>query len=244
LAYGNYRHADNECEVRRFMSRELNAAAQTLTLTRRWEVNGQLQAANAAAVTAAAAALAAAYALPFRDLVLYQSDGTTVHDEMLNAGSKTGVVILSGPDFPTGRGAEGGTYLSYSLVASATYSFSRSGSPTDPQRLQQWQETVTESGGGPRWAVVEVVEGDPVRQMLNSVTKVRVVQQGSATGYGGYPSPPAPLYPDWENEAERQVGRQTPQQPGPQQPTGYPISWTYVFEGPGIGGSEPNAWPF
>src|SRR5262249_10550652 len=126
LKYGSYAHAANECEVIRSKTRILNAAEQVLKLTARWQINGQLQGADAAAITTAKNALEVAYAKQYQDLILYQNDGSTIHDAIFNRGSTTGVVIVQGPDFPIGRGAEGGTFLSYSIVAEASYEVSAS----------------------------------------------------------------------------------------------------------------------
>jgi len=244
LAYGSYRHDVSENEVIRSVSRTLNARQQTLAVVRRWQISGKLQASDETSVTAAKLAMEIGYSRPFQDLVLYQSDLATIHDSLLNRGSTTGVRVIAGPDFPTGRGAEGVTFLSYQIVVEANYEFSRDKVPEsgDPNRLESWTETITEAGGGARYAVVEVVEGPPVRQLLNQQTKKRVTQSGSAVGRLTWPQFPGPAYPNFENPAERQLSQATPQMMG-QINTGFAISWTYVMEGPGLGGTPPNLWP-
>ena len=251
MAYGSYRHDDNECEVIRTRASTFNPAGQTLTVKRVWQINGQLQAASSSALITEIADLERAYSLPFKDVVLYLSDGSTVFDALRNIGSLTGVIVESGPDYPVGRGAEGQTFLNYAIRLSAEYVFSRSGGtgsgsgqPGDTSRLSSWSESVSVVGGGARYAVVETVDGDPVRQQINARTKVRITQRGTATGMFGFPSPPPPLYPDAENEAERDVQQQAQSSGGPGQGTGYTVTWAYVMEGSGIGGAEPNPWPF
>jgi hypothetical protein len=251
LKYGPFAHPASDCEVARRKSRTWNRANQLIDVRHQWAINGQLHGDDSAAIITARRALEAAYAIPFLDLVLLLDDGTTVHDALRNKGSTTGVRCISGPDFPIGKGAEGGHYLTYAIVMEAAYEWDTAANPggpngshesTDPQRLESFTETVSVSGGGPRYAIVEVVDGPPVRQKINSRTKIRVVQSGQAVGRKMYPTPPGPLYPDWENRAERQVSQTSPAGVG-QQMTGYQTSWTYVFEGPDIGGGKPNPWP-
>lgn len=255
LAYGNFRHAQDECEVVRTITRDLNVAGQTLTVRRRWDVRGQLQAADSVAVTRAKVLLEAAYSRQFLPAVLYLNDGRTVHDALTNRGSTTGVRVVAGPDFPVGRGAEGSTFLTYSLALEVAFEFSAPANAdgsggggqdaTDPNRLESWTETISVTGGGPRYAIVEVVSGAPVRQLLNEQTKVRVVQRGQAKGFRQYLAPPGPLFPAAENAAERVVEQSSPERPSAVgQPTGYPVSWTYVMEGAVLGAPDPNPWPF
>lgn len=259
LKYGSgsthYTHADNECAIVRTMSRQFNAASQLLSVTRRWDITGKLIGDDSAAIITAKKALERAYATQFQDMYLYLSDGTTVHDGLVNTGSISGVQILSGPTYPNGTGAEGGTFLTYALSAQVVYDFDWSGvggvgtgggggqnQPGDPGRLETFTETITITGGGPRYVWVEVVQGDPVRQLVNTNTKCRVVQSGQATGRRQYPNPPTPVFADSENPAERVISQSSPEGAG-QQSTGWKTSWTYVMEGPGIGGIPPGAWP-
>lgn len=226
------------------MTRTWNDAHQLIDLRRRWEISGQLHGNTSAEIITAKAALEAAYAIPYQDLILYLDDGSTIHDSLLNRGSSTGVKIIAGPDYPVDRGAEGGTFLTYAIVAEAAYEFNQpqAGGGSDPDRLESWTETIAVSGGGPRYAMVEVVDGPPVRQLIVGQTKTRIMQSGQAVGRRRHPSPPTPALPDWENPAERQITQVSPGQEG-QQATGYTTTWSYVFEGPGLGAPEPNPWP-
>ena len=237
------------------MDRTFNAGGQTLEVRRRWAINGQLHGDDSAAVITAKRNLEIAYARQFKDLVLWLDDDVTIHDALRNTGSTTGVRVISGPNWPTGKGAEGGTYLTYSIIVEAAYEWYQPANPqgagssgdahesSDPARLESWTETITTSGGGPRYGMVEVVDGPPVRQKLNGTTVTRIVQSGSAKARRSKPIAPGPIEPAWENEAERSVSETSPTGVG-QQSTGYQTSWTYVMEGPGIGGgAEPNPWP-
>lgn len=253
LKYGTYTHADGECEVIRDLTREYSAASEVLAVRRVWTINGRLEAANAAALVVAKKALEAAYSRPYQDFTLYFADGT-LHDALKNQGSTTGVLITRGPAYPVGRGAEGGTFLSYTIIATASYELTETANPgggggtpangegTAPNRIESWSETVTQSGGGPRYAVIETIDGISVRQKTNQRTKVRITQQGQATGRKIYPIPPAPLYPNFLNPAETSVSQVSPRQEG-QGATGYTTTWSYVMEGPDIGGAEPNKQP-
>jgi hypothetical protein len=237
LRVGNYTHPDSECTVARFITRTLNAAQQALTVKKRWDVRGTLHGDTPVLVIAAEVALKAALADPYPNLVLTLSDGTVV-DSLLNAGASGGVQITEGPSFPVGTGAEGTTYSTFQYTAEATYEFAA----TNGTLLENWQEQVTIVGGGTRIAVVDTVDGDPVRQILNLRTKTRATQSGSATGRYDYPSAPPPLWPFDENQAERSVTYSAPRRDGLLL-TGFGVSWNYVYESPAPLAGLPNPWP-
>lgn len=248
LRYGNYTHAANECTVARTVRRVLNARQFSVRIVRTWDVKGTLQADDARDLITKKNRLERAYWVPYQDLVLLLDDGT-VHDSLRNAGSTTGVVP-QGPDFPTGEGAEGGTYLTYALSAEAAFEFEPGGqtvggAPFEAQQAQQvleeWVETLTETGGGPRYVVVDTVGGDPVRQLLNRKTKYRYTQVGQATGRYGFPTPPGPKWPEWENAAERSVTNSGPVREGIRL-VKYTTSWSYQFESTTSLSAPPSPW--
>jgi hypothetical protein len=238
LAYGGYRHPQDECSVVRTIDRELGPGGDTLKIRRSWNINGKLQANDYLSLQVAKSALETAYSQQYFDLVLFHNDGT-IHDSLLNAGSTSGVRITSGPNYPTGEGAEGGTFLSFQIAAEATYEAASQNSDL----LESFTETVSESGGGPRYAVVETVDGDSVRQLLNRKTKFRYTQSGQAVGRYGYPPVPPPIWPGWENVADRSITRVGPRREG-RTLTGYQVSWSYVFESTEPLRGLPNVWVF
>lgn len=218
------------------LDREIGPGGDTLKVRRSWQINGQLQANDYVSLQAAKAVLEAAYAVPYPDLYLWHNDGVTLHDSILNAGSTTGVRITSGPNYPTGQGAQGGTFLDYTIMAEASFE-----ATTNADFLESFQETLTEAGGTRRIIVVETVDGDPVPQLLNAKTKYRYTQSGSAVGRFGYPPSPNPLWPEWLTD--RNIVRVSPRREG-RNLVGYAINWTYTYESPGPLPGNPNIWVF
>lgn len=243
LRYGTYTHPDSEVTVRRRIRRKLNPNQFSTRVTRTWDVEGQLHADTATLLIAAREALQAAYYVPYRDAYLYLSDGTTVHDYLVNQGSSTGVVP-QGPDYPNGDGAEGGTFLTFTLSLEASLEFTPDGPGTfsgeGGASLMEFSETISESGGGPRYALIEVIDGPPVRQKLVDRTKYVYTQQGSATGRYGFPTPPGPIAPQWL------VGGPQVQRTGPIREgivnTKYTTAWSYTFESPDALSGTPTPW--
>jgi hypothetical protein len=239
LQCGGYRHAQDECEVVRMLDREIGPGGEIIKIRRSWQISGQLQAADYLTLQVAKAVLEAAYAQPYPDMILWHNDQATVHDSILNAGSTSGVRVISGPNYPTGKGAQGGTFIDYTVSVEATYE----AAVANTELLESFQETVSESGGGRRIVVVDTVDDDPVPQLLNRRTKYKYTQSGQAVGRFGYPPPPPPNWPGWENEAERSITRVGPRREG-RNLTGYSVSWSYVFESPEPLEGLPNVWVF
>lgn len=239
LQCGGYRHAQDECEVVINLDREIGPGGETIKIRRSWQISGQLQANDYLSLQIAKAVLEAAYSQPYPDLILWHNDGVTVHDSILNAGSTSGVRITNGPSYPTGKGAEGGTFRSYTITAEATYE----AAAANAELLESFQETVSRSGGGRRRVVIDTVDDAPVAQLLNRRTKYKATQSGQAVGRYGYPPIPPPIWPGEENEAERSITSVGPRREG-RNLTGYSVSWSYVFESPEPLDGLPNVWVF
>ncbi len=239
LQVGGYRHASHECAVTRSFTRELGPGGDTLTVRRQWQITGTLQAADHVSLQAAKNVLEAAYAVPYPDVYLWHESGL-LHDSILNAGSTSGVIITSGPDYPNGTGAEGGTFLTFSASVMASYE----AAVANTDLLESFTEAVSTVGtGGRRFIVVETVDDECVPQILNRKTKCRATQSGTAVGRYGYPPVPPPLWPEWELEDQRTVTPTAPRREG-RTLAGYAVSWSYSYESPAPLRGLPNVWVF
>ena len=88
-----------------------------------------------------------------------------------------------------------------------------------------FEETFSYEGtGGPRFVVIETMEGPPVEQQVNARTMCRCVQSGRARKRGSYPPPSPPLYPAKEQFSQRAIERSSSLIPDRE------TSWRYVFE--------------
>ncbi len=87
------------------------------------DVAGWMQADTTALLDVKIRALCAALAVPFQDLVLWTDETrTTATTTVLrNAGSKTGTVITSGPNFDRSMGAELSTVRHFTFTVEASY---------------------------------------------------------------------------------------------------------------------------
>ena len=221
LKYGNYTHDLNEAvvSIRREVIEDSSRAGLGNKTT--WTISGRLHGDDPTDLDKKIALLEEAYGVNGKDLVLLHNDGTETAHYLKNYGSIGGVRIKN-LSWPKGDGAEYVTFRTYQIEAFAEYLFSAGAVETS------WQETVTVIGtGGPRFVVREVRNGPPVRQQVSDATPVRATQSGSATGYGAYPLPPPPLWPQWEVEAARSVTNQQNKKS-----LVYQTNWAYQFESP------------
>lgn len=239
LKYGSYTHADAEVSFTIDSQSLENEAGQQYGYRNTWRIEGCLQADDTTAVVTAFRALETAYSVWYRDLVFYDDSGNITH-KLLNAGSLTGVKIVSPPSYPRGEGAELSTFRHYTLMASADYP-----AGAGLNALRSFSETLAFTGGGPERTVVECANVPPQEQVLKAFTMFRAVQSGSAVGMFQYPVIPPPLFPG--KERIRSVPPGNPVHGSPKLRNGryidWPVSWSYEFISatPLVG--FPNRWP-
>jgi len=239
LKYGSYQHAANEASV--VISKEglFSESGAPRGVRERWQIQGRLQAANQASLTAAIEALTNAYAQPAQDVGFYLDDGQPTSHVLISAATQGGVRIVVPPSFPEGKGAEYSTFRSYVIVLEAETLDSSVG-------LLQWIEVIQMRGGGPRFGYLQPVNGLPQKQLLQEATTYRATQSGQAVGQFAYPDPAAPLWPLAEHVDQREIRRELPKRsglPGNAVYSQYKISWSYSFEDVAPLTGVPTAWP-
>jgi hypothetical protein len=147
--------------------------------------------------------------------------------------------VIAPPSFPRGQGAEYSTFRNYTIALEAEW--------LAPQAtLLAWQETIRFQGGGPRFAYLEPINGQPVKQLLKQATTFKATQSGEAVGYAAYPLPALPIWPDAEHTDRREIRYELPRRMGPPgNPTytQFKVSWSYSFEDSGPLLGLPTAWP-
>lgn len=208
------------------------------SMLRRVTLNGFIKGDSAAELKTKINAINSLFATDGGDLILYHNGGVVISSHTLtSADSMTGVVVVSGPDYPSGSGVEYATERNYTVTLEATYALSN----TDD--LVAWQEQIRIAGtGGPRRVGVEFTTGSPEVQIVNQQTLMYAQQTGSAVGWSGYPTfwgPAAALAP-YENGDRRTESAGTPTLIGGVF-RNYPISWFYEFMGPSLPGVYPTA---
>lgn len=239
LKYGNYQHADNEVSVVISKQGLFTQAGIARGVRERWDIQGRLQAADQAGVSAAIDALAAAYAVQAQDIGFYFDNGQPSSHRIASAATNGGVRVVVPPSFPEGKGAEYSTFRTYSLAVEAEL--------VDPQAtLLNWMEMLSFKGGGPQFAFLEPMAGVPQKQLLKQFTTFHATQSGSAVGHLGYPAPAAPLWPQEEHVDRRDIRYELPKRAGPPGSptyTEFKVSWSYDFEDTGPLVGLPTAWP-
>lgn len=234
LRYGSLTFDADSCEVTMNIETLTNQRGVPYAQMVQMSVSGYLAGADTTAVNSACTTLQSALQSPYRDLVVYTDAGVATHLALYNVGSTTGVIV-SGPRFPVGRGAELVTMRKFEFSARAEYPLT-SGATV----IQSFRESVSVTGtGGPRFIYKPALVGPPQKQVVQAQTVVRATQSGQAVGYLDYPTPPTPLWPQSEHEEQRQISR-----------TGgifrgktwqdFQISWVYQFEGVGSVNARPN----
>lgn len=243
LQYGSYIHAAQEARVsirREALRRE---AADPYALLERWEITGRLVADDAAALSVAIANLESAYSFGGSDLKLLLPDGVTPSaHQLLSANCRGGTKIAQPVSYLVGEGAEYSTYRTYSLAIEGEVPIAARQNP-----IVSWHESLAFSGnGGPRFVVIETRNGSPQMQLVSQRTPVSVAQSGRAVGYSGWPFPPEPIWPQYEQVAQRQISLEAPRTSGSGPARArqeYAIAWSYTFLAPIYLAGFPHSQP-
>lgn len=233
LRYGSFSFDTDSCEVTMQIDTLTNERGLPYSQTRQISANGYISGDNTAAIDAKCLLLEAALRVPYRDLILYTSEGAATHVALYNTGSTTGVVP-SGPRYSSGKGAELVTYRRFEFSARAEYPIG-----TGRGVLQSFRESVSIIGtGGARFILKPALRGAPQKQYVQQQTVVRATQSGQAVGYLEYPTPPNPLWPADEHVEQRNVSRTGGKYRGKIWQD-FTVSWSYTFESAGPLGGLP-----
>lgn len=235
LKYGSYSFPVNGCNVMARSETMLNAAQVPYAYKGIIEVTGWLTGSGQTAISQAMTALKTALAYPYRDLILYQDDGSESATIMKNSGSLTGVYIIKGPDFTENRGSEYATTRAFSFTAECVYPFSNASSV-----LVDFQESLTFSGGGPMYVCRRAINTGPQRQLVCPQDAYRVMQTGRSEKFGSAPVYPPPIWPSALKQ-NPDIKRITPKRMGGSY-TNFVVEWNYVFESPTPLVGAPNMW--
>jgi hypothetical protein len=137
--------------------------------------------------------------------------------------------------------AEFSTYRNYQIKIEGTYPV-----PSAPlNTLESYLETLSFTGGGPRFVHLQPLIGLPQRQQVAQATPFKVAQRGHAVGVYAYPVPPGPIWPIAEHIDQRQIDYEAPKRSGDPIASVYtkwPVSWTYAFEANVPLNGAPTLW--
>jgi hypothetical protein len=235
LKYGDHSHAVGECDIAIAIETLETEGGTPYAHRHRWTVSGLLTGADADEIDEKVIDLKTAYRENDRDLTILLPDGASASTQRLvTAGAIGGVRVVS-TSFPTMARAGYVTNYRYQIVLEAEIPLD------DPETaLRSFNETLTFSGGGPRYGHLETLTGPPVKQLLRRQTIYRVEQSGQAVGLYARPTPPLPIWP--AAQIESGARRLTSPKRRRNEYTDLAIDWSFRFEsaGPLIG--SPHVW--
>jgi hypothetical protein len=192
IRFGSYTHDLNECTLTFSVSTVRNEQERPVDQIIDWVITSKKIGNGTAAITALETALLAAYSVgnEGNDAYLLANDGSTVVRSLLSTGSLHGVQI-DRVDFPVGGMNEYANMRTIGIRLRAVY-------PCNTSAIVSFNESLSFSGGGPRFAHVQTITGPPIKQQLCEQTPFKATQSGMIVGRFSYPfdKVPPPLFPD------------------------------------------------
>lgn len=238
IQYGSY--TTDLQEARPSITRRNSSNGTSDVYTETWRIRGMLIEDDHSTLLTSMASLQAAFAYSGYDLYLLDSDGSTVVQSLTSAGTVSGTKVIQPPSFPNEMPADLSTFCSYEIVVEAEVSATNNA-------YESWEESLDFVGtGGPRFVLIECRTGSPQAQRVSERTPCRVIQSGSAVGYRARPTPPGPIWPQWEQVAERRIRPMAPKLTGTganRRYESYGIAWSYTFESPSVLSGFPHPQP-
>lgn len=242
VKFGTFAHDNNEVALSIGNTSKLNEAGAIEFFTETWDLDGFLQADDQLGLNAKIKALEDAYATGGKDLSLLFDNGSTLSAHfMSNSQSLGGTRIVSPPSYPEGTGAEYTTFRRYNITVAADFL------PSGSFRVKflDFQERLTFTGGGPRFIMLQALNGPPQRQRVAERTAFRLVQSGSQIGQTRRFPPNPPLFPQDEHRDQRQITEGGPVRNASGRLarfTEFSTSWQYTFEAINPFRANPTPW--
>ena len=194
-----------------------------------WQINAYLQASTQSGITSAINSLVSALSTSDGTLTLYINNGTTKSShEVTNC-------RLQSVDYPEGSGSEYANHRTVNLTVNGYADISKD------DDIVSYQESLSLSGGGSRYILLETLNGVPKKFTQKEKTIYRATQSGSATGKTSYPTISAPLFPGQEIDENPSVSKDhTYTESGEER---FSISWSYEFaSATEFANTNPNTW--
>lgn len=223
LKYGNHTHdlADAAIVINRANTFSKNNKRTGYIET--WTIDGFLQADTQNAVGTKIETLKNAYDKDNETAVLLFEDGSETKHKLDTSASVSGVRVRL-VDFPEGRGAEYSTFRSYRIVIDAEF--------VENAGILEFMETLTFSGGGPKFLHKQTLTGLPQKQFVAQNIPFRVTQAGFSVGHTTWPALASPLFPKHLKREESSTVKTGPENvyAKTNRATHFRTSWNYVFE--------------
>lgn len=222
VVYGNYGCPANGVRWTTSINTTLVDNVPT-TITSLVNLEGMIEGTGQSDVAAKCAAMQRAFLTPYRDLEI-RGDNGQVLEAIRSGGSLTGVVCVSGPNYPDGQFGDFGTYRKFTATFQAVYQ-AEQGKPL----ILSYTQTLETSGGFPVVVFQPSVTGKPVKVQTSPATTFKARQSGSAVGLISYPFIPPPIFGAGNLVANPTISRSTPRRNG-RGLTEWAVAWSYEFE--------------
>lgn len=238
VQYGNYVHDAGEVEYNIQKQATLNDLGEPVGERVTVNMDGLLMATGTGDMDAKVIALRRAYLKDNQNwrVVLAGSPLDVSVDAEDTIG---GIHVTQPPSFPSNKNAAYVTILPYRIQLQWEQAI------TDQlYALKSFTESLSFSGGGPRYGHIETAVELPEKQLLRRNTVYRVIQQGQAVGMYRQPALPLPLFPgalvsapDTSLGSGRVIGTLSTLKQ-----TEIPVTWKYTFESATPLAGRPNIW--
>jgi hypothetical protein len=238
VRYGNYTHAAGEVEYQIQKQAILNDLGEPVGEKVTVGMDGLLMGTSTSDMDSKVQSLRAAYLKDNQNWRVIA--GSTVLDVSVDAeDTLNGIHVTQPPSFPSNKNAAYVTTLPYRIQLQWEQAV------TDQlYALKSFTESLSFSGGGPRYGHIETAVELPEKQLLRRNTIYRVVQQGQAVGMYRQPLLPLPLFPGALVSApDTTLGSGRALGPLDRLRTSeIPITWKYTFESATPLAGRPNVW--
>lgn len=234
VRYGNYSHAEGEVEYSVSNQVLLTAREVAYAYRTRVQMRGLLMGSDPADMDQKVRALKAAYSRSDRNW-LVMHDGQPLDISIYANQCISGVTVEGGVAFPNNKGAVYVTHVPYEITLTADVAIDDTANT-----LRSFEESLSFSGGGPRYLHIETATGFPVKQIGRRFTVYKATQQGSAVGLYRRPDVPRPIWPrdlvenpDYSIDGGNLRGSVV---------TDLTTTWNYRFESARPLRGSPNTW--
>lgn len=240
VKYGGYTVPSGQAWVAFTKSPKFNEGGQQFAETHRWAITGLLinSGADSYAFTTQINALISAFSTNNKDLFLLQNDGVTQTAHSILTANTIGGTRVVEKTFPDAKGGAYVTNYVWGVVVEADILTGYTG-------LQSFFERVQWVGGGPKFVMLQTLNGPSQKQWVQDQTPYKAMQTGRAIGFTSYPVPPSPLWPYALHQDESPFEMSSPKRTGPPGNatyTDWEISWTYNHEDAAPLAGFPNIW--
>lgn len=236
LAYGDYEHV--KPEVRIDCQLEQGGRGNPMRWRYKVTVSNWLSGAGISELSAKLIALENAHERPDASAGLRYYDDNDVTALEWSAAQTMGGIKIESFNYPDGIGAEWATKRKYEIVFAFDIKYQSA------EEVVSFTESLSFSGGGPRTAYSQPIEGLPERYQIAENTIYKAVESGVVVGLTTWPDVPPARWPDALNTADdEEISKGEPREFNNGVPAMFPVSWSRTYYSPVALDADPRTAP-